>query len=136
MCLQGASRAGAGLLEAMPDADVLVYCAWAPMLPPDDEAAARLTAERFAERRAQHYWDGERHLARRMGRALAITAKESIGLGEGPGLAWDVYLAYGRGRTDIERPDFWMHQLGVKHAPRLDPAAWVAQIGKMSQSEG
>ena len=45
--------------------------------------------------------------------------------------AWDVYLAYGRGATEIERPDFWMHQLAVEHAPRLDAGVWLRRVQRV-----
>jgi hypothetical protein len=131
MCLAGASRAGAELLAALPHPDLRVYYVWVPMLPPDGEAAAAIVAERFAEPRASHYWDGERALAREMGQALRISARDSIGAGDGPGFAWDVYLAYGRGAVDLTRPAFWMHQLGVTHAPRLDAEAFRSGVERL-----
>jgi hypothetical protein len=94
------------------------------MLPADGEAAAGLAAGPIQDVRASHYWDGERHLARKLGAALGIRGEESIPLGHGAGAAWDVYLAYGRGAADIGKPAFWMHQLGVKRAPRLDAEEW------------
>lgn len=101
------------------------------MLPDDDEPAARRAAIRFAEPRARHYWDGERRLAKQIARALGITARESIGVDGHEGFAWDVYLAYGPGKVDMERLDFWMHQLGVQHAPRLDPAVWREHVEQL-----
>ncbi len=128
MCLAGASGAGAELLAAVPAQDLRAYYVWMPMLPPDDEAAAAAVAARFAEPRALHYWDGERRLARELGEALLISARDSIGAGSGPGFAWDVYLAYPRGAVDLTRPAFWMHQLAVTHAPRLDSAEWRQEV--------
>ena len=128
MCLSGASGAGAELLAAVSHPDLRLSYVWAPMLPPDDQAAAEAAAERFAEPRAAHYWDGERQLAQRLGESLGISAQESLAAGSGSGLAWDVYLAYERGESDLFRPSFWMHQLGVTHAPRLDAAAFRQQV--------
>jgi hypothetical protein len=136
MCLSGASGAGAELLAAVPHPGLRVHYVWAPVLPPDDRAAAEAAAERLAEPRpdgrpsgrARHYWDGERRLAQRLGESLGISAKESLGIEGGTGLAWDVYLAYERGASDLFRPTFWMHQLGVTHAPRLDAAAFRQQV--------
>jgi hypothetical protein len=119
MCLQGASRVAAAL-EGFPLGEIGMFIAWVPMLPPDASAAAKTAAEGFAY--AAHYWDGERHLAGEMGRALGITAKESTGIEGECGWAWDVYLAYGPADGDPLRPRFWMHQLALTHAPRLDPA--------------
>ena len=128
MCLTGASGAGAELLAALPDPDLRTYYVWVPMLPPDGEAAAATAAARFAEARATHYWDGERRLACRMAEALRISSRDSIGAGSGPGLAWDAYLAYARGAAGLDAPAFWMHQLGVTHAPRLDSAEWRQEV--------
>ncbi len=98
------------------------------MLPADNMQAAVAAGERLAEPRpdgrpsgrARHYWDGERQLARYLAGCLNISARQSLGAEGGAGVAWDVYLVYGRGATEVERPTFWMHQLGVTHAPRLD----------------
>ena len=131
MCLEGASRAGAGLLASISDSRLRAHYVWVPMLPTDDARAAERAADRFAEARATHFWDGERQLARRMAQVLGIGARESIGAAGKDGLAWDVYLAYGRGANALERPDFWMHQLGVRHAPRLDPDEWRRRVQEM-----
>jgi hypothetical protein len=128
MCLAGASGAGAELLDAVPHPDLRVHYVWVPMLPPDDEAAAAALPARFAEPRALHYWDGERRLARELGEALHISARDSIGAGDGPGFAWDVYLAYAQGALDLARPAFWMHQLAAAHAPRLDAEAFRQRV--------
>ena len=131
MCLAGASGAGAKLLAALPHPDLRVYYVWVPMLPPDEEAAADALAARFEEPRALHYWDGERALAHEMALALRISARDSLGAGDGPGLAWDVYLTYPRGAVGVTRPAFWMHQLGVTHAPRLDAAAFRQRVEEL-----
>ena len=131
MCLAGASGAGAELLAALPHPGLQVHYVWVPMLPPDDEAAADAVAAHFAEPRALHYWDGERALAREMAEALRISARDSIGAGAGPGFAWDVYLAYPRGAPDVLNPSFWMHQLAVAHAPRLDARAFRQRVEEL-----
>jgi len=131
MCLAGASGAGAELLAAMPDAPLRAHFVWMPMLSTDNEAAARAASERSAEPRALHYWDRERHLARHMATALGIDTRRSATPGDDPPFAWDVYLAYRRGNRDIARPDFWMHQLTVEHAPRFEAAEWRRRITEM-----
>jgi len=136
MCLAGASGAGAELLAALPHPDLWLRYVWVPMLPADGLGAARASGERFAEARAVHYWDGERHLARRLALALGIPAWASLGVEGDVGLAWDIYLAYPRGTTDVDRPAFWMHQLGVTHAPRLDAAEFRRRVeGLLSQGQ-
>lgn len=126
MCLQGTSRVEAAVGDLTPSA---LFCAWVPMLPPDTGAAAEAAARAFPA--AKHYWDGDRRLAMEMGRTLGITAKESLGVDGGPGLAWDVYLAYGRGHSALGEPDFWMHQLAVRHAPRLDPDEFRRRVERL-----
>ena len=105
------------------------------MLPSDTESAARLAAGPIDDPRASHFWDPQRHLARTLGAALGIAATESIPMARGAGAAWDVYLAYGRGDTDLLAPRFWMHQLAVTHAPRLDVDVW-RQRNEALLSEG
>jgi len=131
MCLEGASRAGAHLLAAIPDDGLRAFYIWVPMLPSDDEAAARAAAQRFAEPRATHHWDGDRHLSRRMAQALAIETRRTAAPGDEPAFAWDVYLAYNGGNPNIGATDFWMHQLNVTHAPRLDAGHWHRRVKGM-----
>ena len=114
-------------MRSIPNEGLRAYFVWVPMLPGDDEHVAKEAARRFAEPRALHYWDSERYFARRMAAALDISAKASLGDGL-EGFAWDVYLAYERGAIEIERPAFWMHQLAVQHAPRLDASIWLAKV--------
>ena len=128
MCLSGASGAGADLLAALPHPDLRLSYVWVPMLPPDNIAAAEVAADGLTEPRATHYWDGERQLANRLGESLGITTQQSLAAEGGLGLAWDVYLTYERGASDLFRPSFWMHQLGVTHAPRLDTAAFRQRV--------
>jgi hypothetical protein len=124
----GASRAGAEVLGAVPDAELRAFFVWVPMLPADDEESAKVAAARFAEPRAKHYWDGKRHLSRRLATALGIDSRPSMGDADKPAFAWDVYLAYRRGSSDIERPEFWMHQLAVEHAPRFEAGEWQRRV--------
>ncbi len=123
MCLAGASGAGRELLAAVPHPDLRLSYVWVPVLPPDNIDAAGAAVEGLTEPRATHYWDGERQLANRLGESLGITVQQSLA-----GLAWDVYLAYERGESDLFKPSIWMHQLGVTHAPRLDTAAFRQRV--------
>jgi hypothetical protein len=136
MCLEGASRAGADLLAAMPNPDLRAHFVWVPMLPADDETNARAATQRFAEPRSTHYWDGDRHLARQLATTLAIDTRRATVPGDDPPFAWDVYLAYRRGNTNIEAPDFWMHQLAVEHAPRFEAAEWTRRVLTMLDESG
>jgi hypothetical protein len=66
-----------------------------------------------------------------MAPALGIATRDPITIGDVPEVAWDVYLAYGRGVKRIEQPGFWMHQLAVNHAPRLDPEEWSRRVREL-----
>ena len=101
------------------------------MLPADDFQAAAAATERFAEPRALHYWDAYRHLARHLARTLGIGSAASLGVEGSVAMAWDVYLAYGRGATDPACPAFWMHQLGVTHAPPLDAVEFRQRVEEL-----
>ncbi len=101
------------------------------MLPGDNEEAGQRAGERFAEARAAHYWDGERHLAKHIAHALNIGPRASLGRYDAEPIAWDVYLAFGRQASAVARPDFWMHRLAVTHAPLFDAARWEQHIRRL-----
>lgn len=115
----------------MPNADLRAHYVWVPMLPTDNESAARTAAHRFPEPRATHYWDAGRHFSRRLAKALRIDTRRSAAPGDDPPFAWDIYLAYRAGNPDLTAPNFWMHQLAVHHAPRLDAGEWRRRVGEM-----
>ena len=116
----------------MPSAGLRAYYAWLPVLPTDTRGAANRAASTFAEPRAMHFWDERLDFARHIAAALGITSAQAS-VGVTVDAAWDVYLAYSPGRRAIDQPDFWMHQLNLQHAPRLDAAIWrlrVEELGK------
>ena len=123
------------MLGALEARDLRAYYVWLPILPTDTEAAAETASAAFNDPRASHYWDADLALARHLAAALGITA-EHASIGTQVGVAWDVYLAYGRSEKAIEQPDFWMHQLRVPHAPRLDADAWRERVEGMLAEGG
>jgi len=93
-------------LKDFPDADIDVSIIWIPMLPSDNAAAARKTAQMFDDPRVTQFCDADR----KAGRAFA---HDLIAPGRGP--AWDIYLSYNPGDTWREhppRPSDYFHQLG------------------------
>ena len=92
------------VFDVASEAELWGLIGWIPMMDADSEAAGELEAQRFADARVHHVWDGQRALGSAFAKTLAL---------EGP--AWDVYLLYGRGVTWTDTipppPTFWMHQL-------------------------
>jgi hypothetical protein len=107
------------------------YVVWLPILPDDDVAAAARAAARCAEPRAVHYWDPDRALGEELGKALALPSREA---GRTNGVAWDVYLLFGRDARWGDPPALWMQQLDdvpVTKAPRLSTAALAAKVNEL-----
>jgi hypothetical protein len=108
------------------------YVVWTKILDEDDLAAARKAAATIHDPRVVQLWDGETELARTLGDALRIPAREPGGTGFG--LAWDVYLLYpaaARWRDPAPEPAFWMQQLRqvtASQAPVLDGDALRAEV--------
>ena len=126
MCRQGASAIQTAVLDAIGEPALRAYVAWVPILPDDNEPAARESCGLVTDARAAHFWDEQR--------VLPDTFASVLGLPEGwP--AWDVYLAYPPGVTwpdSIENapaPAFWHHQLGdLELAPKLDAPAFAVGV--------
>lgn len=79
----------------------------------------------IADPRASNYWDPTEALGKAYSRILEIQG----------GPAWDVYFLYGKGvRWDGSappKPAFWMHQLAVASAPRLDPTVFRQHVEQL-----
>jgi hypothetical protein len=75
--------------------------------------------------RASSYWDPNEALGKAYSRILGIES----------GPAWDVYFLYGKGArwdgAEPPRPPFWMHQLAITNAPRLDPTIFRQHVEQM-----
>ncbi|HZY95758.1 MAG TPA: hypothetical protein VFE35_01515 [Candidatus Cybelea sp.] len=75
--------------------------------------------------RVRNYWDPNEAL----GKAYA----QQLGIEGGP--AWDVYFLYGKGARWVgsmpPKPAFWMHQLAVTNAPRLDPTVFRQHVEQL-----
>jgi len=112
--------------------DLRVHVVWVPILPDDDAQAAARAARRFVDARVTHYWDPDRALGLSLGARLGLPPRDP---GRVTGVAWDVYLLYGRGARWADAPAFWMHQLDdvpLSKAPRLDGAALLQRLGALT----
>jgi hypothetical protein len=107
-CVDGAFRAGGGLLSRIENPEFRCYFVWLPVLPADSEPAAVYNEAALKARRGRHYWDSEKRFSERIAAAMDVP------------LAWDMYLLYPRGDVTIDQPTFWMHQIDTDKAPRLD----------------
>lgn len=130
--MQGALRAGHGTLGASSSPDLRCYYVWLPVLAQDSAEAAAHAAATTSDWRAAHYWDSALRFAREMGIHLGIGKATGQGT-ETAGVAWDVYALYGRGMTDLGRPNLWMHQLDIVDAPRLEVPVLRAEVAKLLQ---
>jgi hypothetical protein len=120
------------VLAKVPDPALRAYVVWTRILDDDDLAAARSAGAALADARLVQLWDGGAELARSLGNALRIRARErEDGM---HGLAWDVYLLYERGARWGDAPPppaLWMEQLRQvtpQQAPKLDAPALRARV--------
>ncbi len=114
------------VLDAIDDPSLRAYVTWVPILPDDNEPAARKSSELVTDSRAAHFWDGQRVLPDLFASVLGLPE-------DWP--AWDVYLAYRPGVTwpdgmqNAPPPAFWHHQLGdLDLAPKLDASAFAVGL--------
>jgi hypothetical protein len=69
------------ILETHPDADLLVYVVWLPVLPLD---ARFEVADVMVDPRAAHFWDNEQLVSDDLGRTFGFQ-----------GTVWDAFFSYG-----------------------------------------
>jgi hypothetical protein len=103
-CIEMATDIDERLLPAIAAQDFVVFLVWTCHVPPDVEPGARRCAEKFANPRIRHYWDGSGKVARAFGR--------HAGLLEGAD-AYGLFYLYGRtdtwdpqGKMADEPPDY------------------------------
>lgn len=126
MCRQGASVIQTAVLDRISDPSLRAYVVWVPILPDDNEPAARGAGGLVTDAGATHFWDEQRVLPD----AFAATLKLPPDLP-----AWDIYMAYAPGvvwDAAPPQPTFWYHQLGdLALAPRLDGKAFAADVERI-----
>ncbi len=121
-CIRG-FRTIQRILADIDDDGLRVYVVWEPILPSDNRRAAERIAREVSDDRVIQFWDDRRLTGRLWERTLDIDQT-----------AWDVFMVYGpeaewTGRPTV--PDFWMHQLGVRKAPRLNRRGLESEIRAM-----
>jgi hypothetical protein len=101
------------LFDRLSSKNLTGFAVWVPQLGAKVDNVADATTL-LPDARVRQYWDGGDALGSAYGRVLPTPETA----------AWDVYLLYDRGITwtekDPPKPTFWMHQLSVTTAPRLD----------------
>ena len=113
------------VFKATASEDLKGFIGWLPMLATDDSAAASRQGAQFRDPRVTEAWDGNRDIGLLFARRLGLE-----------GIAWDVYLVYGRGArwegSEPPMPSFWMHQLrartGADPKLRLDPSRLTSEV--------
>jgi hypothetical protein len=80
--------------------------------------------------RVRNYWDPNEALGKAYSQLLGIEGSP----------AWDVYFLYGRDArwtaSTPPKPVFWMHQLAVTIAPRLDPTVFRQHVDQLLVTKG
>lgn len=119
-CLEGVSKIQSDLFAKEASKKLVGFAIWVPML--GGKAGNVPEAAALApDPRVSHYWDQSNDLGIAFERLLPVAS----------GPAWDVYLLYAPGITwsgsDPPKPSFWMHQLPISNAPRLDAAEFADQ---------
>lgn len=104
------------VLAKVPGDGVAVFVVWIPTFPGDSKEKAVSARSLVSDRRARHFWDGERGLGKRY--------HDLLSLPEAVGVAWDIYVVFDREvgwESSPPLPVFWQHQLSVvDEANRLD----------------
>ena len=103
--------------------DLAAFVVWVPQLGARQGNVADATRI-VQDSRASQYWDPNDVL----GNAFAPV----LGLNEP---AWDVYMLFKHGdvwrKSGVPKPDYWMQQLGVTNAPRLDGVVFAQHAAMM-----
>jgi hypothetical protein len=89
-CIDNVAAIDERLLPAIPGEGLEVFLVWACTIPADVEVGTRKLAERYADPRIRHYWDGSGRIARAFGR--------HAGLPDGAP-AYGLFYLYGRADT-------------------------------------
>jgi hypothetical protein len=121
-CIDFAAAIDQRLLPAIPGEDFEVFLIWVAVVPPDVDVRARALAEKYADPRIHHYWDGTGRIGRAFGR--------HAGLAEGS-TAYGLFYLYGR--TDTWDPEGKMASEPAEYNAILDdwePAQPRARAGK------
>ena len=114
------------VLEGIDDPDLRVHVVWEPILLTDRANTVGAATKLIADPRASHYWDPDLDLANALRAPLGIEQ----------GVAWDVYLLYGRasrwpdGAPPV--PTDFQHQLyGMPEASSLDGPKLEARLRQL-----
>ncbi len=118
ICLAGVSSVEHALFAEVPSKNLAGFVVWVPML--GGRAGNVPEAMSLApDPRILHYWDESNDLGVSYERVLPVPG----------GPAWDVYMLYAPGivwsGSAPPTPSFWMHQLPITNAPRLDAAVFA-----------
>ena len=111
-------------LKNVSDDSVRAYIVWLPILGGDFEGEARKLSNSFRDKRVSYFLDPDTETGKLWQQTLGI-----------PFVAWDVYFLYGpdaQWEKEPEKPAFWMHQLGLKIAPRLDGKVFTEKLREMA----
>jgi hypothetical protein len=111
-------------LQDVRDDRIRAYIVWVPQYGGDIQGEANKLSRSFRDKRVSYFLDMEDFSGKFWEQALTLDR-----------IAWDVYLLYGpaaRWETELEAPDFWMHQLGATaKAPHFDQSEFESKLKEM-----
>jgi hypothetical protein len=111
-------------MARVPARDLAAFFVWVPELRARASDIGYGTAL-VTDARVRNYWDPDEALGKAYSEMLTIPTNP----------AWDVYFLYGKDArwTGLAppQPAFWMHQLLVANAPRLDPGVFRQHVEQL-----
>ncbi len=113
------------MLEKIGNPDVRVYAVYLPILQTDREGSVPSAMKRLPDKRVSFFWDGKGELAQGYERVLQLPENQP---------AWDMYLLFNRDgewKDEPPTPEYWMHQLHLDPARRLDGDKLAAEMKRL-----
>ena len=114
------------VLDKVRDQDLGVYAVWLPVLGIDSKASLPQATKRFSDPRVRHYWDAKAELGQLYSSIL-----------KADGVAWDVYLLFGRDAEWKDKPPvpvFVMDKIDLPNGKRLDGDELARELSALRNS--
>ncbi len=110
----------------MPDAKIKVMVLWTPLLPDDNQAAAKRATAHLSDSRVRHFWDLWAFANKHYAKEFNLPVQE----------AWDLVAVYKRYLSwggDLPEPTFWMQRRGLKTGTPFDKAQLEERLRELEK---